>query len=218
MKELRLSPVLIILVVFLLSGCAGSMSTLKKVGQSLKPWGDYGPLPSSQPGLTCPINRSEAVWARCFLLSGHFRDEKELFVFYPNNKRSFVEAPLKCFEIAPFKGVYLARVGNRRRSRFTTQALLLPYPADFTLVVFHQNFLQHLASRHWGKYEWQIEYVEMEILRFSTTGHPSAENYLGIYADKIIKLAKVDPYPKRRLSLHLTWHPAHAVVQHFGFR
>lgn len=170
-------------------------------------WGSYTSIPSPQPGLVLPLNRSPAVWAECWLFEGDLGKVEDIIV--PGSKRgslTFVKTPLKHFTInppvsQPYKHGVLS-------TAITVPLLLSPYPAEYTLLVFHQNF------RGWV--------VKIETRRFSTTGNAFNEYYLSggrkIYADKVITLARCKPYEKRQFKFHRTFYPGHALKEVLGLQ
>jgi len=189
--------VLVLMFLFLLTNCAA-------VGRGLKQgWKDfyaYVPIPSPQPGLVLPINRSPAVWAECWLFEGRF-SQKELIIPHPTKRGqlTFIKRPLKHFIVNPPKSQPYK--GNVISTAITVPLLLPVYPADYTLLVFHQNFLGTV--------------VKMEVKRFSITGYAFNNYYLSggrkIYADKVIKLARVKPYQHQQFKFHRTYYPGHAL-------
>ncbi|MFH1461233.1 MAG: hypothetical protein ABIF84_02335 [Patescibacteria group bacterium] len=198
MRRDRIFLVMLV-VVFLVSGCASIGRVAKNTF-----WPDIMEIPAPQPGLVLLINRSPAVWADCFLFPGHFREE-ELILPHPaeSGKLMFALPLLKQFVIAP-------PVNQARRSIFasaTTVPLLMSFPADYTLLVFHRNF--------------RGEVVEVGTERFSTTGFYRNEYVkIGgkkIYADQIIRLARVRPYENRQFRFHRTYYPGHALLSALGF-
>jgi len=149
-------------------------------------WGNYTSIPSPQPGLVLPINRSPAVWAECWLFEGDLGRVGDIIV--PGSKRgslTFIKTPLKHFTInppmsKPYKSGVMSTV-------ITVPLLLSPYPAEYTLLVFHKNF------RGWV--------VKIETRRFSTTGNAFNEYHVSggrkVYADKVITLSRCKPYKHR---------------------
>ena len=199
MKRLKWFLVLVILslMVFPLFGCA----CLKKVGNFFKPWSDYKAIPLPQPGLTLPINESPGVWAECFLFEGSF-NERDLIIPHPDGqgRLTFVKTPIKYFTInPPFSRPYANSVGS---TAITFPLLLSPYPADYTLLVYYTN-LQ----------DWV---VNIEARRFSTTGYYRNDYYMSggrrIYADKVIRLARVKPHQRRQFKFRRTFYPLQAIT------
>jgi len=191
-------------VCFLITSCAAVNRGLKQG------WKDffgssYVAIPPPQAGLVLPVNRSPGVWAECCLSEGSFREQK-LIIPHPTErgKLTFAKKPLKHFTInPPMSRPYK----NGVMSTAITVPLLLPaYPADYTLLVFHQNFLGRV--------------VRIETIRFSTTGYAFNEHYVSagqkIYADKVIKLARVKPYENRQFKFHRTFYPGHALKDVLG--
>lgn len=179
----------LLLAAFFVLGCAGM---IKATG------GNSAAIPSPQPGLVLPINRSPGVWAECYLFEGRFRED-ELFIPHPikRGKLTFPLSPIKHFVIDP-------PVSND--FAYTVPLLLSPAPADYTLLVFHQNM------KGWV--------VEMEIIRFSTNGNPFNNEYCfwdrKVYADRIIKLRRVRPYERKQFRIHRTFYPSHALRDLLG--
>ena len=193
MKTLK-NCVFLIVCSFLLSACATFSGSA------------YIPIPPPQGGLVLPVNRSPGVWAECWLFEGYIR-EKDLITSHPvqRGKLIFVKTPLKHFRInPPMSQPYKNGVAS---SAITVPILLSTYPAHYTLLVFHQNF------RGWV--------VGMETHRFRTTGYPFNDYFNSggrkIYADKVIKLARVKPYEHRQFKFHRTYYPGHALMQALGF-
>ena len=218
MKKSRLFPLFIVLAVFLLFGCASSISTLKKVGKALKPWGDYTPVPPPQAGLVLPVNENPAVWVESFLCKRRFSRSEAFVSGSGKGWLSFAEMPIAHFTINPSKGT---PYNHGVPVIAATVPLLLDYPAvDYTLIFFYQNFNQHLrtvAARNKGR--WEIPFIELEVIPFSTTGDPLRENYQEIYyADRVIRLARVEPYERRQLTFHRIFYPGEVVMRHLGFR
>ena len=200
LKRLKWSAICFVLLVFALSGCASTKRILKDVF-----WGNYVPIPPPQAGLVLPIHVSPAVWAECWLFEGNLGGAKHIII--PGQKKgtlTFVKRPLKHFVINPPVGQPYKRSVI---SRAITVPLLLPvYPANYTLLVFHQNFLGTV--------------VKIEVKRFSTTGYAFNDSYLfggqEIRADKVIRLARVKPYERRRFRFHRTFYPGHALKEALG--
>jgi len=189
-------------MIFLLSGCVW----LKAVGNFLKPWSDYKAIPPPQSGLVLPINENPGVWAECVLLEGSF-NERNSVIPHPDGqgRLTFIKAPIKRFTInPPFSRPYANGVGS---TAITYPLLLSPYPADYTLLVYYTNFQ-----------DWV---VRVEARQFSTTGYYRNDYYMSggrkIYADKVIRLARVEPYERRQFKFHRTFYPALAVMRHLGF-
>jgi hypothetical protein len=221
MKKSGFFPLWIIFVIFLFSGCAGSMSFVKRIGQALGPWKDYEPVPPPQPGLVLPINESEAVWVESFLCEGGF-SKKEIFASSSGRQGlAFARMPVRHFIIDPPRPI--PRINGKRSNAMTTP-LLLPSPgATYTLVAFYQNFNQHcrsLATRgKWKEGKWEIPFFKVWVKSFTTTGNPLNEDYDGVYfADKIIRLPRANPYQRRQLTWRPTFYPAQAIMGHLGFR
>ena len=196
MKD-RLKWIVVLLIMALsISGC---LATTKRVMKNtFLP--NFVPIPPPQAGLVLPINRSPGVWAECWLFEGRFR-EKDLIVSHPveREKLMFTITPLKHFCIdPPMSRPYKRGVMS---PAITVPLLLSPYPADYTLLVFHRNF------RNWV--------VRIEIRRFSTSGYPFNDPFISggrkIYADRVIKLARVKPYGKRRFRFHRIYYPGDAL-------
>jgi|TARA_Y100000294_G_C8564451_1_gene340276 hypothetical protein len=197
----------IIVCVYLITSTIGCST----IGQGLKQgwedfWGSgYVSIPSPRPGLVLPINRSPAVWAECWLFEGSFRQE-ELIIPHRTvrGKLSFAKTPLKHFIINP--PVTVPYSNGVMSTVITVPLLLSPYPANYTLLVFHKNF------RQWV--------VKMETRQFSTTGNPFNEYHISggrkIYADKIIRLAKSKPYKRRQFRFHRTFYPGEALKSLLG--
>ena len=101
----------------------------------------------------------------------------------------------------PYKGNVISTV-------ITVPLLLSPYQAEYTLLVFHQNF------RGWV--------VKIETRRFSTTGNAFNEYHISggrkIYADKVIKLSKCKPYEKIQFKFYRTFYPGHALKEALGLQ
>ena len=186
----------------MLTNCAAVGRGLKK---GWKDFHAYVPIPSPQPGLVLPINSSPGVWAECRLFEGNLGGAAHIII--PGQEKgslTFVKRPLKHFVInppmsQPYKGNVISRA-------ITVPLLLSAYPADYTLLVFHQNFLGTV--------------VKMEVKRFSTTGYAFNNYYLScgrkVYADKVIKLARVRPYEHRQFKFHRTYYPGHALKDALG--
>lgn len=201
MKRLRWLLVLLVLVGFLLPGCA-TTSELKKFFKDAL-WGDFVSIPSPQPGLVLPINSSPGVWVECWLLEGSFRD---LIIPHPTRqgRLAFAKTPIRHFTVnPPTTRPYSNGVMS---TAITVPLLLSPFPAEYTLLVFHKNF------RNWV--------VEIETIHFSTTGNPFHDYYMSggrkIYADRVIELARVSPYEHRRFKFHRTFYPGHALLEALG--
>ena len=183
----------------LVSGCAVVGKGLQQGWKDF--WGaSHVKIPSPQPGLVLPINRSPAVWAECWLFEGRI-SRSRLIIPHPSErgKLIFAKTPLKHFIIDP---PMTAPYSNGVMSTFITVPLLLSaYPADYTLLVFHKNF------RNWV--------VEIEVRQFRTTGNPFNEYRMSggrkIYADRIIDLARCRPYEHRQFKFHRTFYPGHAL-------
>jgi len=179
----------LLLMAFLVFGCAGM---IKAIG------GNSATIPSPQPGLVLPINPSPGVWAECYLFEGRFR-ERELFIPHPTErgKLTFPLAPVKHFTIDP-------PVADDRA--YTVPLLLSPAPADYTLLVFHQNM------KGWV--------VEMEVINFSTSGNPFNDEYRfwdkKVFADQIIRLQRVRPYENKQFRINRTFYPGHALKDFLG--
>lgn len=177
------------------------------VGTKGGSWGSYTSIPSPQPGLVLPINRSPGVWAECWLFEGDLGRVGDIIV--PGSKRgslTFIKTPLKHFTInppmsQPYKGNVISTI-------ITVPLLLSPYQAEYTLLVFHQNF------RGWV--------VKIETRRFSTTGNAFNEYHISggrkIYADKVIKLSKCKPYEKIQFKFYRTFYPGHALKEALGLQ
>jgi len=188
--------ILFLLVTTLFSACVGTRSGS---------WGSYTYIPSPQPGLVLPINRSPAVWAECWLFEGDLGRADNIIT--PGSKRgalTFAKTPLKHFTInPPVSQPYKHGVMS---TAITVPLVLSAYPANYTLLVFHQNF------RGWV--------VKIETRRFSTTGNAFNEYHISggrkVYADKVIRLAKCKPYEKRQFKFHRTFYPGHALKDALG--
>ena len=191
MKILR-NSVFLIASLFLLSACATF-------------GGRYIPIPPPQGGLVLPINRSPRVWAECWLFEGKFR-ERNLVIPHSTKRGqlTFAKAPIKHFVIAPPMSQPYS--GNVISSAITVPLLLSPYPANYTLLVFHKNF------RGWV--------VKTEARTFSTTGYYKNDSYMSggrkIYADQVIELARVRPYEHRQFIFHRIYYPGHALLDALG--
>lgn len=186
---------LLIAVLILFCGCASGP------GKGGSFWGrvfapKYTSVPSPQPGLVLPINRSPGVWTDCFLFEGSFR-QNEIFVPHPTRrgKMTFAKKPIKHFVIdppptQPYK--------NGMVSSAVTQPLLLSaYPSEYTMLVFYKNF------RGWV--------LEIDTERFSVDGDPFSDEWRSggrkVYADKVIQLDRMKPYKNRSFKLHRTIYP-----------
>lgn len=187
---------LLVLTAFFVFGCFGC-ATMGKIGRGII-GGPYVPIPSPQPGLVLPIARSPGVWAECYLFEGRFR-EKELFIPHPTErgKLTFPLAPIKHFTIDPPPSDDIA---------YTVPLLLSVTPADYTLLVFYENM------KGWV--------VEMETICFSTTGNFKNDEYRfwdrKVYADQIIRLARVRPYENKQFRINRTFYPGHAIKDLLG--
>jgi len=184
---------LTLLTGFFIFGCV----TMKRIGRGII-GGPYGSIPSPQPGLVLPINPSTGIWAECFLFEGRFSEE-ELFIPHPTErgKITFPLAPVKHFTIDPPPSDDIA---------YTVPLLLSPTPADYTLLVFYENM------KGWV--------VEMETIRFSTSGYAFNDEYLfwdrKVYADQVIKLLRVKPYENKQFRINRTFYPGHAIKDILG--
>jgi hypothetical protein len=199
MKKLRFF-LLFGLLAFPLSSCASMWSITKNAV-----WPSSAVIPSPQAGLVLPINRSPGVWAECRLFEGNLGRAADIIV--PGRGKgnlTFVKDPLKHFVINP--PVSQPYRNNAISTAITVPLLMPAYPADYTLLVFHQNFLGTV--------------VEIEVKRFSTTGYAFNDHYLSgnrkIYADKVIKLARVKPYQNQQFRFHRTYYPGHALKDALG--
>jgi len=191
-------------------GCcaADSLERIVRHAVTGSPTGSWSgsSIPSPQAGLVLPINRSPGVWAECWLFEGSF-SERNLITSHPTIRGMliFVKSPIEHFKInPPMSQPYK----NGVMSSVITRPVLLPtYPAQYTLLVFHQN------ARGWV--------VRMQTIRFRITGYPFNQHFISggkkVYADKVIKLAKCKPYEKRSFKFHRTYYPGHALMQAFGF-
>lgn len=209
-KMMKVAVCLSLLMMFTVSGCCAA-SSLKRIARHAvtgSPTGTWsgGSIPSPQAGLVLPVNQSPAVWAECWLFQGSF-SERSLITSHPTirGKLIFVKTPLKHFKIdPPMSQPYKNSVAS---SAITVPILLPTYPAQYTLLVFHQN------ARGWV--------VKMQTIQFRTTGYPFNEKFNSagriVYADKVIKLAKCKPYEKRSFKFHRTYYPGHALMQAFGY-
>ncbi len=175
------------------------------VGTGGGSWGSYTSIPSPQPGLVLPLNRSPGVWAECWLFEGDLGRVGDIIV--PGNKRgslTFVKTPLKHFMINP--PMSKPYKGNVLSTAVTVPLLLSPYKVEYTLLVFHQNFIGWV--------------VKIETRRFSTTGNAFNKYHISggrkIYADRVIKLARCKPFEKIQFKFHRTFYPGHAIKQVLG--
>jgi len=187
---------------------AGSLERIGRHAVTGSPTGSWsgGSIPSPQAGLVLPVNQSTAVWAECWLFKGSF-SERNLITSHPTQrgKLIFVKTPLEHFKISPPMS---QPYSNGVASSATTRPILLPtYPAQYTLLVFHQN------ARGWV--------VEMQTIRFRTTGYPFNQYFMSggkkVYADQVIQLARCKPYENRSFKFHRTFYPGHALMQAFGY-
>jgi hypothetical protein len=209
MREIRKLGLFLVFLVFCVNLMACSMG--QSVGSGLKKgWKDflgksYVVVPSPQPGLVLPINRSPGVWAECWLFEGNF-SERELIIPHSiqRGKLTFAKTPIKHFVIDP--PMTRSYSNGVMSTAITVPLLLSSYPADYTLLIFHQNF------RGWV--------VKIETRRFSTTGYALNDYYVSggrkIYADQVIKLARVRPYERRRFRFHRTYYPGHVLKDALG--
>ncbi len=185
---MRTSIVLILILLVLMSGCVSIGGGLNRTAWS------SSVIPAPQPGLVLPINRSPGVWADCYLFTGKFRRE-DLMRPYQEGM-AFVKSPLKQFTINP----PLARIAS---TAITYPLMLNPYDADYTLLVFYKNF------RGW--------LVRIDTIRFSVDGDPFDSHWHSggrrIYADKVIKLSRVKPYPSRKIKFRMVLYPGHALLR-----
>jgi len=205
MKRLRCLLVFLVLAsLFLLTSCGA-------VGRGLKHgWENfYGTvsisIPPPQPGLVLPVNISPGVWAECWLSEGDLGGAGNIII--PGQKRgclTFAKEPIKHFTISPPSSQ--PHEGNVISTAITVPLLLAPYQADYTLLVFHQNFLGTVA--------------EIEVKRFSTSGYAFNDYYVSngrkIYADKVIELARVRPYEHQQFKFHRIYYPGHALKDALG--
>ena len=197
----RLKWIILIISVFMITGCWGAT---KKVLKNTF-WPDFVSIPAPQPGLVLPINSSPGVWAECLLFEGSYNIEELIVPAIAKGKLNFITAPLKHFTIdPPMSRPYTNGVAS---TAITVPLLLATFPKDYTLLVFHQNF------RNWV--------VEVETINFSTTGNFLNDywesNGRKIYADKVIELARVQPYENRSFKFHRTYYPGHALLEMLGF-
>ncbi|MEA2113750.1 MAG: hypothetical protein U9P63_03820 [Patescibacteria group bacterium] len=183
--------VFLLSAIFLLSACAV--------------FGDkYTSIPPPQGGLVLPINRSPGVWAECWLFQGRIQ-ERNLIASTNKGQLIFRKKPLKHFTINPPKTQNYRR--NVVSTAITVPLLLSARPVKYTLFVIHKNF------RGWV--------VKTEIHRFKTSGYPFNDYYRSagrkIYADKVIKLARVKPYGYRQFRFHRIYYPGHTLMDALGF-
>jgi hypothetical protein len=204
MKKLMKKLLLALMFLFLLTSCA-AVNRGAKQG-----WNDFWgrscvTIPSPQPGLVLPINRSPGVWAECWVFEGRF-SERNLIIPHPKErgKLTFANRPLKHFVINP--PISQPYKNGALSTAITMPLLLSAYPADYTLLAFHQNM--------------QGWVVEIETRRFSTNGYALNDYFVSggqkIYADRVIKLARVKPYQKRQFRFHRTYYPGHALLDALG--
>jgi len=203
MKRLSLIGLLGVLGLLVLIGCA-STGSARKDGPCQPV---FAPLPAPQPGLVLVVNQSSGVWADCWLFEGRF-SEKKLILPHPTQrgKMVFAKTPLKNFRInPPFSRPYR---GNVVSSAIVVSLTLPTYQAPYTLLVFHRNFLGDI--------------VRIETRRFSTTGYGLNKYHLiggrRVYADRVIKLARLKPYGRTRLRIDRTFYPGHTLLNALGLQ
>jgi len=215
LKEL----VMVCLVIVLVGGCVARKSgAVKKSSKdsgikrflNIAIWGSpngrsvYKSIPAPQPGLVLPINRSPGVWAKCYLFAGRYSQDELIGPGSGAGKLAFTVPLLKRFVINP----PMSRPYKRGAiSTVTTQPLILSAPDDYTLLVFHQNM------RNWV--------MKIETRRFSTSGNGLKQYYVSngrrVYADRVIKLARVKPHQApRRFKFHRTYYPGHIIKDSLG--
>ncbi len=144
-------------------------------------------IPPGQPGMILPIHRASQVWALCFLFSGSSGEISNLFA-YNGGRYSFIQAPIVCFAI-PRPAGDPREVDPRL---YTTVPLFLPYPTNYTLLVFYQSVFDRINSRV-NKQELYLEAKRIEVLPFSTTGEGfNRYNVDGriFWADVVVKLSR----------------------------
>jgi len=196
---------------FVVDGCSSLGASLERIGRHAvtgSPTGTWlgGSIPSPQAGLVLPINRSPGVWAEYWLFEGFF-SLRSLITSHPliRGQLIFVKNSISHAKISPPIVEY--EKNNVLAEARTIPILLSTYPAQYTLVVFHQN------ARRWV--------VEIEVRRFRTTGYPFNDEFVSggktVYADQIIKLKKCKPYENRKFKFHRTFYPGHALMQAFGY-
>jgi hypothetical protein len=208
-------------IIFLVVSCLILSGCLQATGRVLKNTflPDFTVIPDPQPGLVLPINRSPGVWAECWLFEGSF-GERDLIIPHPTQRGrlTFAKPPIKRFVIdPPWSQPYQYSVVS---SVITVPLLLAAYPADYTLLVFHQNFRDRLTRIIRSEEEIVIKARQIETRRFSTSGYALNNYYVSagrrVYADRVIMLARVEPYERRQLRFHLVLYPGHALKDALG--
>ena len=200
MKKRSRLLITVCLMAFILTGCFAETG---KFAKSVFGSGSMV-IPPPQPGLTLIINQSPAVWAKCSLFRGYI-DERDLIIANQTNCKelAFSEKPIAVFEIdPPPAGVRINSVPAFARF----MPAVLDSPEGFTLFVFYTNFSK--------------EIIEWEIIRFYTTGYPLNDYYVSggrkVYADVVIELLRLEPYPHRQFVFNRTYYPGHVLLKMLG--
>lgn len=202
MKRLNFVALLVLAVlVILLSGCG---SAYRIAGDVAWPSSYRTEIPPSQPGMVLPIHRAPQVWALCFLFGGASGEMTNLFVPHATKKGRYAltRAPLVCFNIPrPAGGPH--RVDARL---YTTVPLFLPYPMDYTLLIFYQSILDRIDSQvdRQGVY---LEAKKIEVLPFSTTGEGFNRYDVDgriFWADMVVKLPRIKRGEYSQFKIYLT--------------
>lgn len=202
MKRLNFAGllVLIVLAVFL-SDCSSTLRTAKDVAW---PSSYRTEIPASQPGMVLPIHRAPQVWALCFLFGGPSGEVTNLFVPHATKggRYVFTRAPIVCFNIPrPAGGPH--RINPRL---YTTVPLFLPYPVDYTMLIFYQTVLDRVDSRvnEKGLY---LEAKRIEVLPFSTTGEGFNRYDVDgriFWADMVVELPRIRQGEYSQFKIYLT--------------
>ncbi|MBL7154941.1 MAG: hypothetical protein ISS88_00335 [Candidatus Portnoybacteria bacterium] len=192
--------VLMVLVVFL-SGCGSIWKTTKYVAW---PASYRTEIPASQPGMVLPIHRAPQVWALCFLFGGPSGEMTNLFVPHATKegRYTFTRAPIVCFSI-PRPAGHPYEIDPRL---YTAVPLFLPYPVDYTLLIFYQSVLDRIDSRVDGQGLY-LEAKKIMVLPFSTTGCAFNRYVVDgrvFWADMVVELPWIKRGEYSQFKIHLT--------------